>query len=97
MDKKIPHLPKDGVVEPQDLRRLSADDVEGHVRSRPDIRNSEEPRPQDARLIDENDAEGHGLPLTAPPSFLGSRQPGHGGENIPSPVDDDDVEGHRRI
>ena len=68
MDKKIPHLPKDGVVEPQE-----------------------------AGLIDENDAEGHGLPLTAPPSFLGSRQPGHGGENIPSPVDDDDVEGHRRI
>ena len=66
MDKKIPHLPKDGVT-----------------------------GPEDARLIDDNDAEGHGLPVTAPPSF-GSRQPGHGGENIPSPVDDDDVEGHRR-
>ena len=44
-----------------------------------------------------NDVEGHGLPLTPPPSFSGSRRPGHGGENIPSPVDDDDdVEGHRR-
>jgi hypothetical protein len=65
MDKKIPHLPKDGLS------------------------------PEDARFIDENDTEGHGLPVTAPPSF-GSRQPGHGGENIPSPVDDeDDVEGHR--
>lgn len=67
MDKKIPHLPKDGVVEPEG-----------------------------ARLIDDNDAEGHGLPLTPPPSF-GTRQPGHGGENIPSPGDEDDVEGHRAI
>ena len=51
--------------------------------------------PQEAR--DGNDVEGHGLPLTPPPSFSGSRRPGHGGENIPSPVDDedDDVEGHR--
>jgi hypothetical protein len=47
------------------------------------------------RLIDTNDVEGHGLPLTPPPSF-GSKSPGHGGENIPSPADDDDVEGHAR-
>lgn len=47
-------------------------------------------------LIDTNDVEGHGLPLTPPPSF-GQKGPGHGGENIPSPVDDeDDVEGHKR-
>lgn len=70
MDKKIPHLPKDGLVEP-----------EGRIKSFDAL---------------DDDTEGHGLPLTAPPSFLGSRQPGHGGENIPSPVDDDDaVEGHR--
>ena len=43
-----------------------------------------------------DDVEGHGLPLTAPPS-LSPRTPGHGGENIPSPIDDeDDVEGHKR-
>ena len=48
-------------------------------------------------LIDSNDVEGHGLPLTPPPSFGSQRTPGHGGENIPSPVDDDnDVEGHLR-
>jgi len=47
-------------------------------------------------LIDSNDVEGHGLPLTPPPSFGSQRTPGHGGENIPSPVDDeDDVEGHK--
>ena len=46
-------------------------------------------------LIDTNDVEGHGLPVTPPPSF-GTKVPGHGGENIPSPVDDDDVEGHKR-
>ena len=56
--------------------------------------------PENARtgdeLIDSNDVEGHGLPLTPPPSFGPQRTPGHGGENIPSPVDDeDDVEGHR--
>jgi hypothetical protein len=46
-------------------------------------------------LIDSNDVEGHGLPLTPPPSFGSQRTPGHGGENIPTPVDDDnDVEGH---
>jgi hypothetical protein len=45
---------------------------------------------------DASDVEGHGLPLTPPPSFGPQRTPGHGGENIPSPVDDeDDVEGHR--
>ena len=49
-------------------------------------------------LIDSNDVEGHGLPVTPPPGFGPQRTPGHGGENIPSPVDDDDdVEGHRRI
>lgn len=49
------------------------------------------------QLIDQNDVEGHGLPLTPPPSFGPQRTPGHGGENIPSPVDDeDDVEGHKR-
>jgi hypothetical protein len=43
------------------------------------------------------DVEGHGLPITAPPSFGARRSPGHGGENIPSPMDDeDDVEGHKR-
>jgi len=48
-------------------------------------------------LIDSNDVEGHGLPLTPPPSFGSQRTPGHGGENIPSPVDDeDDVEGHKK-
>jgi hypothetical protein len=47
-------------------------------------------------LIDNNDVEGHGLPLTPPPSF-GSRTPGHGGENIPDPIDEDDVEGHKRM
>lgn len=49
------------------------------------------------QFIDETDVEGHGLPLTAPPSVV-RRGPSHGGENIPSPVEDeDDVEGHRRI
>ena len=56
--------------------------------------------PEEARrstFIDGADVEGHGLPTTAPPSFGTSRLPGHGGENIPMPVDDeDDVEGHRR-
>jgi len=46
-------------------------------------------------LIDGNDVEGHGLPLTPPPSFGSQRTPGHGGENIPTPVEDDDVEGHK--
>ncbi len=46
-----------------------------------------------AGLIDSQDVEGHGLPTTAPPS-LGSRGAGHGGENISSPTDDGDVEGH---
>ncbi len=45
--------------------------------------------------IDGDDVEGHGLPITVP--SLGTRVPGHGGENIPMPIeDDDDVEGHRR-
>jgi len=53
--------------------------------------------PEETRFIDDGDVEGHGLPLTAPPSFGSHRTPGHGGENIPSPVDDeDDVEGHLR-
>lgn len=48
-------------------------------------------------FIDENDVDGHGLPLTPPPSFGSQRTPGHGGENIPTPVEDeDDVEGHKR-
>lgn len=43
----------------------------------------------------EDDVEGHGIPLTAPPSYIGGSRPGHGGENIPTPVEDeDDVEGH---
>lgn len=71
MDKKHIKLPKEGLVDPDELRRTG--------------------------LIDEGDVEGHGLPTTAPPSFGSSRLPGHGGENIPTPVDDeDDVEGHRR-
>ena len=46
--------------------------------------------------IDGDDVEGHGLPLTAPPSIVSRRGLGHGGENIPTPVDDEnDVEGHR--
>ncbi|MDH4141766.1 MAG: hypothetical protein OEV61_04070 [Chloroflexota bacterium] len=46
--------------------------------------------PEDRQgLVDGDDVEGHGLPLTAPPAFGGSRGTGHGGENIPSPVDDD--------
>lgn len=45
--------------------------------------------------VEGDDVEGHGIPLTPPPSIGGSR-PGHGGENIPTPVEDeDDVEGHR--
>jgi hypothetical protein len=44
----------------------------------------------DARFVDGKDVEGHGLPLTPPPSF-GSKGPGHGGENIPSPADDDET------
>jgi hypothetical protein len=47
-------------------------------------------------FIDQDDVEGHGLPLTPPPSFGSQRTPGHGGENIPTPVEDDDVEGHIR-
>lgn len=44
--------------------------------------------------VDGEDVEGHGLPITVP--SLGTRVPGHGGENIPTPMDDeDDVEGHR--
>jgi hypothetical protein len=47
---------------------------------------------QDQKALD--DVEGHGMPVTAPPS-LSTRTPGHGGENIPSPTEDeDDVEGH---
>jgi hypothetical protein len=55
-------------------------------------------QPEDApSSADLDDVEGHGLPTTAPPAFGRTGQPGHGGENIPSPADDeDDVEGHRR-
>lgn len=51
--------------------------------------------PDEARQrVDGEDVEGHGLPITVP--SLGTRVPGHGGENIPTPNDDeDDVEGHR--
>lgn len=44
----------------------------------------------------DDDVEGHGLPLTPPPLV---RHPGsgHGGEAIPPPVEEDDVEGHRLI
>lgn len=49
-----------------------------------------------ARSAVEDDVEGHGIPLTPPPSLIGGSRPGHGGENIPTPVEDeDDVEGHR--
>lgn len=48
-------------------------------------------RPQ----IEGEDVEGHGLPITVP--SLGTRVPGHGGENIPMPVEDDDVEGQLRV
>lgn len=66
--KKNLRLPKESLVEPDEVR---------------------------PRSIDGEDVEGHGLPVTVP--SLGTRVPGHGGENIPSPVDDeDDVEGHRR-
>ena len=47
-------------------------------------------------FIDETDVEGHGLPVTAPPSFGSHRSPGHGGEAIPMPDDEDDVECHKR-
>lgn len=47
------------------------------------------------RLTDDGeDVEGHGLPTTAPPG-IAHRSPGHGGENIPNPDDEDDVEGHK--
>jgi hypothetical protein len=52
--------------------------------------NAVEPEGVSARLIDDNDVEGHGLPTTAPPSAMPHRSPGHGGENIPTPVDDED-------
>ncbi|MEX1171497.1 MAG: hypothetical protein WEG56_02680 [Chloroflexota bacterium] len=46
---------------------------------------------------DGEDVEGHGLPITAPPSLGAHRSPGHGGENTPSLIEDDnDVEGHLR-
>ena len=64
MDKKNMKLPKEGLVEPEELR-----------------------------FIDETDVEGHGLPLTPPPSVV-IRGTGHGGENIPTNDDEDDVEGH---
>ena len=43
----------------------------------------------------DDDVEGHGLPLTPPPSLVRHPGSGHGGEAIPSPDDEDDVEGHR--
>lgn len=54
-----------------------------------------EPEDRTPLGIEGDDVEGHGLPLTAPPSLTSRRGLGHGGENIPSPVDDEDVEGHR--
>jgi hypothetical protein len=42
------------------------------------------------RTPDVDDVEGHGLPTTAPPSYGRAGLPGHGGENIPTPVDDED-------
>lgn len=54
-----------------------------------------EPEGRVPSRIEGDDVEGHGLPLTPPPSLIGGSRPGHGGENIPSPVDDeDDVEGY---
>jgi hypothetical protein len=46
-------------------------------------------------VTESEDVEGHGLPTTAPPG-IAHRSPGHGGENIPNPDDEDDVEGHKR-
>jgi hypothetical protein len=46
-------------------------------------------------ITEGEDVEGHGLPTTAPPG-IAHRSPGHGGENIPNPDDEDDVEGHKR-
>ena len=55
-----------------------------------------EPEDRTPLGIEGDDVEGHGLPLTAPPSLTSRRGLGHGGENIPSPVDyENDVEGHR--
>jgi len=55
-----------------------------------------EPEGRRSNGIEGDDVEGHGLPLTPPPGFGPRRSPGHGGENIPTPVEDeDDVEGHR--
>ena len=98
MDKKF-QLPKDGIVEPEGRvpNRLSdEDDAEGHRLLQNQEGGSDDLFRRDNDGSNE-DVEGHGLPLTPPPSFSGSRRPGHGGENIPSPVDedDDDVEGHR--
>lgn len=54
-----------------------------------------EGRARSGNLVEGDDVEGHGIPLTPPPSYIGGSRPGHGGENIPTPVDDeDDVEGH---
>jgi hypothetical protein len=41
-----------------------------------------------------DDVEGHGMPLTAPPGLVSRGGTGHGGEAIPRPDDEDDVEGH---
>ena len=63
--KRDMRMPKEGLVEPEELGRNDG-------------------------FIDETDVEGHGLPLTPPPSFGSQRAPGHGGENIPTPVEDGD-------
>ncbi len=41
-----------------------------------------------------DDVEGHGMPLTAPPGLVSRQGSGHGGETVPTPDDEDDVEGH---
>ncbi|MGK2850286.1 MAG: hypothetical protein ACSLFN_05165 [Candidatus Limnocylindrales bacterium] len=49
-----------------------------------------DPEGQGRSIVDGDDVEGHGIPLTPPPSLIGGSRPGHGGENIPSPVEDED-------
>jgi hypothetical protein len=42
-----------------------------------------------------DDVEGHGMPLTAPPGLASRRGTGHGGEAVPGPDAEDDVESRR--
>jgi hypothetical protein len=45
--------------------------------------------------VEGEDVQGHGMPLTAPPSVMQHRSPGHGGEVTPSNPDEEDPEEHR--